>query len=106
MKSGILIILVCLSACAWTPKDEAWKVSLETDAPAGIDGNCLPVAQKLQQRYGGSIAVIGHPDHGDELHAVLFLERGVVLDNGTVGYQAKWSDLHKEGWKLKYWWDD
>ncbi len=111
MKNGIWVIVTILSvasvsACAWTPKDEAWRASLETDAPEGTDGNCLLVAQVLQQKYGGSIVVISHPKHGDDTHAVLMLENGWMLDNGTIGYQARWSDLHKEGWKWEYWWDD
>ena len=91
-----------MSACAWTPKDEAWKLSLEIPNPPGLNGNCLPVAQALKEKYGGEITVISRPDGPD--HAVLVVEDKWVLDNGTVGYKAHWDDLIAEGWKFKYRW--
>ena len=103
MRNGIWIIAICMNACAWTPKDEAWKLSLETPRPPGVNGNCLPVAQALREKYGGEIAVVSNPKYPRKSHAVLVVDSW-VFDNGTLGYHTHWEDMIEQGWKVKYWW--
>ncbi len=104
MRRLIAIVLICLSGCTITPKDQAWITAVETSSPPGVDGNCLPVAQRLQELYGGRIAVLSHPDRPRSRHAVLMVSDDEFLDNGTIGYGGPWSKAANKGWRFEYWW--
>ncbi len=107
MKLGIALLTIFLTACAATPKHEAWRLAMETPNPPGSPEwatrwNCVPVAFSLQEKYGGRVARLVHPriQYG---HAVLVTPEDTILDNGQLGYETSWTEVRAAGWKFDRW---